>query len=456
MKVNNISFSTLQINFKLFLFIVRITTITLIIFAITKPAFSQNAHYTDIQDTLKMDLQQAEKTFLDSNLELIAMYYNIQSNKALIEQARKWENPDLSTSQNLFTKEGGQTTGKFFQHGRLPDGSMAGEYFFDVEQLIKTAGKRGKQIDIAKTNTTLAEWQFKATMRQLRLTLITDFYTVDQLQGNARLFEENRQRLEVLLRVMKMQLDAGNIATKEYLRVQALLVSQQQDIAENSKSLADAESELKSTLRIKGNHFIQPVVPAAPSDDFSNLSLMHLLDTAMIYNTDYQTELYQLQLQNQTLRLQRSLAVPDVTAGVSYDQQASYVPYYYALNIGIPLPLWDRNQGNIKSAKYSVKQEEANMQQADLKLQNDVINAYQKLIITSKVSVEHNKHFYEDYYKLFNNISEAYDKRQISLLEFLDYFGDYEDTRQRELQQRLDLFMAKAELNDVVGTDIAK
>ena len=62
------------------------------------------------RDTLVMSLQQVEKQFIDSNLLLIASQYNVDANKALIEQAKLWDNPTIATDQNVYTNN------KFFQH----------------------------------------------------------------------------------------------------------------------------------------------------------------------------------------------------------------------------------------------------------------------------------------------------------------------------------------------------
>ena len=59
--------------------------------------FGQNP----IQDTLRVNLFQAEKSFLDSNLQLLAQRYNIDANKALVIQARLWPNPNFSVGHTL-------------------------------------------------------------------------------------------------------------------------------------------------------------------------------------------------------------------------------------------------------------------------------------------------------------------------------------------------------------------
>ncbi len=403
-----------------------------------------------VADTLKLDVKQAEKMFLDNNLQLLAEHYNIQSSQALVEQARKWDNPLLNTDQNIYSKN----TSSLFQHGTDANGNPVGEYYVQVQQLIKTAGKRGKQIDLAKTNVMLAEWQFKSVMRNLRATLLTDFYTIARLQGNARLYNENMASLNKLLHAQEAELAAGNIARKEYLRVQALIIALQQDMTENAKSMNDAQSELKTVLQITGNKFIQPLLPENESAELPSITWLQLMDTAKRNNPDYQTQVYQTQFNQQNLKLQKALAVPDITFGPEFDQNANYAPNYVGLAISLPLPLWDRNQGNIKSAKYQIKQQETLLTQADQKLQNDVLNAYQKLLLTIQLSSKNNAKFYEDYNQLQRNIMDSYNKRQISLLEFLEYFNDYQDIREKQLEQTLNLRLAKEELNDLVGADV--
>jgi cobalt-zinc-cadmium efflux system outer membrane protein len=399
-------------------------------------------------DTLRLDIQQAEKTFLDNNLQLLAQHYNIQSSRALIEQARKWDNPVLNTDQNVYTN------GQFLQHGKDINGNPQGQVYVQVQQLIKTAGKRGKQISLARTNVDIAEWEFQNTMRNLRSQLLRDFYTVAQLQGNAALYTENLARLRTLIAAREQELKAGNIARKEYLRIEALIVSLQQDIANNDKSLSDAQNELKTILGLMGNVFVQPQIPDTTETNVQPMSIVGLTDTARAYNPEYRQELTKIAYNQTNLSLQKATAIPDVTLGPEFDQASNFTPNYYGLAISLPIPLWDRNQGNIRSARAQLKQQEATAKQAGQKLENDVLSAYQKLVYTVNTNKDIASGFYKEYYQLQKNIVESYNKRLISLIEFLDFYNDYQQVRQKELQQTLNVRLAKEELNFVVGKDV--
>ncbi len=420
----------------------------LVLFALL--GIKPNADAQQSADVLSINFQQAEKLFLDSNLQIISAYYNIQSQKALVEQTRKWDNPVLNTDQNLYNN------GKFFQHGADGQGNPVGEYFVQVQQLIKTAGKRRHQIDLAKTNVSIAEWQFKTVMRNLKLTLYTDFYTIAQLEGYKKLYTDNLKRLTLLQQAMERQLSAGNIAKKEYLRVQALAVSLRQDMADNEKALADAQAEIRNLLHLSPDVYVQPICEETEKPVMPQQSIVAIYDSAFQHNTDYNIELNQVLSNKQNLALQRSLAVPDLTVGAEFDQNANYAPNYYGLAISLPLPVWDMNRGNIKAAKFQVKAEEATMKDVENKTKNEVKAAWLKLQQSVNLCADANDNFYKEYKELYDNIVDSYNKRLISLIEFLDYYNDYQEIKKNRLQQILNLRLAKANLNDVVGTTIVE
>lgn len=416
---------------------------------LAQPSIS-NAQSGQLQaaDTLRLDIKQAEQLFFEKNLELLAAHYNVKADSALIQQAKLWDNPVLNTDQNIYSNN------RWFEHGTNPDGTPKGQYYIQVQQLIQTAGKRGKQIKLAATNATITQWQFNDLMRNLKSQLRNDFYTIIQLQDIQSLFKQQLQQTNTLLNAISAQFQAGNVARKDYLRVQALLLGLQQDAVENDKQLNDIESELKTMLQITGDVYIKPALSNEPVPAMPNMSIEDLVNMARQNSPSYQLQRLQVQYQQQNLSLQKALAAPDVTLGPNYDYNSNYTPHYVGLGISLPLPVLNRNQGNIKSARYQVKQEETTLTQVDQQLQNDVLSAWKKLQFTLQLSTSQQLSFYSDYGKLYDNIVESYKQRQISLIEFLDYFDAYKDMRQRQMQQELNIQLAKEELNHQVGTDV--
>ncbi len=431
---------------KLFTGSVRKSLVPILTFAIVLSSIVAKAQSPD---TLTLTINQAEKRFLDSNLQLLASHYNVDAQKALIEQAKVWDNPVLNTDHVV------AANGAFMPHGKLPDGSLNNQYFIQIEQLIKTAGKRGKLINIATTNSKLSELQLQDVLRNLRYQLRTDYYNIAQQLMNLSTLQEQQKQLALLLNGMQAQFSAGNIAQKELLRIQALQISLQQDVTDLNKAIADNQSDLKSLLQIKDQVFIKPADPLVTDVSLTD-NLENMVKAGIQNNPNYLLQQTTILYQQQNLAYQKALRVPDVTLTPNFDRNSNYAPNYWGVGFSLPLPVFDRNKGNIKAAEFSIKQQQAITSDAETGLTNDISNAYNKLSLTIAQNNTTQKDFYEKYQNMFKNMFDSYQHKQISLLEFLDFFNDYTEIRQRLAQQQLNLALAKEELNYNVGTDVIK
>ena len=402
-------------------------------------------------DTLLLSLQNAEKMFLDSNFVLLAAHYNVDAQKALIQQAKLWDNPVLNTDQVI------AANGKFFPYGKNADGSYSGQYYIQVQQLIKTAGKRSKLINLATTNAKLSELQLQDVVRNLRYQLRTDYYNIIQQLAVKTIYQGQLQQLNKLLTGMQAQLTAGNIAQKDYLRIQALVISLEQDMTDLDKAIADNQADLKTLLQVTSDVFIKPADKTIGTGSLGNLvDNDQLFETGKKNNPYYQLQQTQTVFQQQNLAYQKSLRSPDITLGPNFDRNSNFAPNYVGLGISLPLTIINKNQGNIKSAEYSIKQQQSITTSAETELHNNISNAYTKLILSLKQNTAAQKEFYSKYETMYQNILLSYQQRQINLLEFLDFFNDYTASQQRQLQQQLNLQLAKEELNYHAGTDILK
>ncbi|MEI6185360.1 MAG: TolC family protein, partial [Bacteroidota bacterium] len=140
-----------------------------------------------VSDTLSLDIPKLEKRFIDSNFLLLAAHFNVDAQKALIEQAKVWQNPTINTDFMV------GADGKFFNYGKYDDGKgghFLGQYYVQIQQLIMTAGKRGKLIKMATTNAKLSELQMQDVLRNLRYQLHQDYYNLSQQLSLLQLYNQ--------------------------------------------------------------------------------------------------------------------------------------------------------------------------------------------------------------------------------------------------------------------------
>ncbi|MEO6549204.1 MAG: TolC family protein [Ferruginibacter sp.] len=420
----------------------KLLTLLLFIHGVTLHA--QTKH-----DTTKLTLQEAEQVFVQKNLLLLASKYNIDANKALAEQAKLWDNPILSTDQNIYDGKNGD--GKFFRHE-----GVNGQVFIQLTQLIKTAGKRTKLSQLANDNTTLAAEQFNDVLRSLRYTLRSDLLEIDHQLSIKRVYDAEIIELQRLIKGMDEELKAGNIALKDNLRLKALLFNLQNELVNINASTMQTEAEVKLLLQSTNEEFIAPKTGYRLADltGIAIPSADSLITLAVNNRPEATIARATMELQNHNLVYQKALAKPDITIGTEYDQHSSYNPNYIGLSVALPLPIFNRNQGNIKSAELTIKQQQLlNVYQFD-KIKNEVNASYQKLKYFQQVNNLQQMDFSKKYDSLFQNMVKTYRARQIGLLEFIDFADAYKDTRLKLLEQNNTLLKAIEELNYTTNTNI--
>lgn len=392
-------------------------------------------------DSVRVSLAEAERIFLQKNLSLLAEKFNIDISKAQVEQARYWDNPVLNTDQNIYD-------GQFFRHN-----SDFGQVFIQLQQLVKTAGKRNKLIRLAKDNLLTSQQQFDDLMRNLRFILRNDFSTLNLQFKTWRVYVSELASLEKLAAGMDAQLQAGNISQKDNIRVKALLYSLQGDAADLQRQIADSEKEFAVLLQMNGDTVLVPQREDSTTVSLP-LTLGALLDSARKNRPDIQLAQTNILSQQHNLDYQKALAVPDVTVGAEYDQRSSYVNNFWGLGISLPLPVFNRNKGNIKAARIGIQQATVQEQQVQISVQQDVIAAYHKLLGIQQLQKYIKPDFIIKYNQLMINIEQSYQQRQLGLLEFIDFFDAWKDAVTKQLVQQTTLHNAVEELNYSTGTTV--
>jgi cobalt-zinc-cadmium efflux system outer membrane protein len=146
--------------------------------------------------------------------------------------------------------------------------------------------------------------------------------------------------------------------------------------------------------------------------------------------------------------------VPDLNLITSYDQRGGAFQNQVNVGLSIPLPVWNRNQGNIKSAVYQIKQQEYESEGIKNKLLADVFNYYQ-LYTQSVIEFQKTEKLYNDDFETsFQGISENFRKGNVSILEFVDFFEAYNNALTEISRVKVQLNTSAEQLNLTTGKDI--
>jgi outer membrane protein, heavy metal efflux system len=402
------------------------------------------------QDSLKITLDSAEQIFLNGNYLLLAQKYNIQAQKAQEIQAKLYPNPNLSVFYSLYNTQ----TKKFFPTGM---GTSGGELTAQLSQLVYLAGQRNKQLKIAEANTRLAEYQFFDLIRTLKYTLRTDFYNIHFLLQSASVYNKEIKSLQQVVKAFEEQEGKGYISEKEVIRIKAQLYTLLGEYNGLVSQINDQESELRLVLQVK-NIFLIPDLDSAKTGrlDPAAYPLAVLLDSAYKNRADLQIARTSVEASKLNYNYQKSLAVPNLTLALAYDQQGSYINNLTSLGAAIDLPFFNRNKGNIQTAKIMTDANSALQLSTEASVQETVSHALEKAFANEKMYRSIDPKFINDFERLLHEVLTNYEKRNLTLLDFLDFYASYKDNILSSNNIQFNRLSAFEDINYYTGTEFFK
>lgn len=392
-----------------------------------------------------LTLQEAGRQFFVNNLELIAERYNIEMAEAEVIQAKLFENPVISLEQNVYNR----LNGKYFDMGK------EGEAVVEIEQLIYIAGQRNKRVRVEKLNKEMAVHQFEEVLRTLKSELNSKFIELYYTEKFLSIYDKEIEYLQQLLEVMKEQNDKGNISLLEKSRIQALLLSLQQERNETSHQLISLQGDMKLLLGLNASETFEPVFDESVLKQIDITSIPFIeLNNRLAERPDLKMARTNIQASRANVSLQKSLAFPEVSLKGSYDRAGNFCDNYFAIGLSISIPVFNRNQGNIKSARLSVLQNTSREELARKQAEKELFTSYARLEKAVKLYNSSNYELERDFETIIDGVNTNFRKRNISLLEFIDYYQAYKETCLQLYQTQKDVFLAMEEINTVTGSDV--
>jgi outer membrane protein, heavy metal efflux system len=398
-------------------------------------------------DTLIISLKTVEERFLKENLQLLSAKYNISSADALILQARLWNNPNLSIEQNIYN----QSTQRYFDFTKTGNTEVA------IQQLITLAGKKEKQAHLSEINKQITEFTFYDLLRTLKYQLRTDFYDLHFLQKSLKFYNESIPHITATIQSVEQAYNNKSMLLSEVIRLKSLLLSLQNEKLGVDNQISELQNDLRVLLHDSTSSvYYIPVInlPGLDSLNLDNVSLDSIIETGLNNRPDYKSSVTAVKLDEANLNLQNSLAVPDVSIGGRWSRAGSYIPEYYALNFSIDLPFFNRNQGNIESAKMTLLADESNMRQSGASIQREITNAFTRASQTDLLFKSIDKKFASQYSTLVVDMNKNFRSRNITIIEFTDFYESYRTSiiQLNQIQNnRIDAF---ENLNYRIGTDL--
>lgn len=395
------------------------------------------------QDTLMINIQQADSLFFNNSYYLLAAEMNVDAHKALVLQSKMYPNPTISAELNMVDP----------QNKRLFHLGKSGQMAFQVEQLILLGGKRKAQIDMAKTNTEIAEIEFQKLVHNLKFHLHSQLFALGQQDFLIKKYNQQLSLLDGLLLSYKTQVDKGNIPMSELVRLKGAYLKLNNDRAEILAQYYDTQAILQKIL--------QSTVTISfvfTENDIKNyvklITIDELKSTALSSRTDLIILDKNKQLAEQYLVLQKKMAIPDLSVYAAYDQNGGAFANQVNGGVSIALPIFDKNKGNINFADFKRREIEFE----NLAMRNEVFteiankyNYYNHTISEYQKAVGL---YNQDFEITIKGMTDNFQKRNVSIIEFIDFFEAYNEVLTELTRIKTQLVTSAEQLNLLIGKEL--
>ena len=401
--------------------------------------------------TLMLSKEEAEALFLEQNLELIAKNLEISQAEAQLLQSKLWPNPTFEVSEINFWK----TTDIEEQPKLIGNWGEAQQYAFRVEQLIQTGGKRRKTIDLQKLTIEEKQQEFESIIRELKLELRGNLSDLQILQEQQKIYEKQIESTKSLISAYKNQLDQGNISQAQYIRLKAAELQFKKELVNINKELEEAVKDFKNFINIGSNTLVVITDKlVAPEKEISELELENWIITAQEQRPDALKSRTLEKQSEKRLEIEKAQRVPDITLGVDYDRGGNIMRDFVGFGISFDLPIFDRNKGGIKEAKIDIELAKLDTQSKLNEIANDIVEAFRNYYHAEQLYKDIDSEYESQLDQLLDAYHKNFQKKNVSLIEYLDFVEAYIENKTILLETRKDLNDHFEKLQYAVGKDL--
>ncbi|MHA8075805.1 TolC family protein [Aquirufa sp. TARAVU-A1A] len=356
----------------------------------------------------EFSLQKALATAKQSNLLLKSERRNIDQAQADVITAQLKLNPTLNNqSLQLMSATHMPANSFWYQNANR-------QVWWQFTKQFQVGGQRENKIEFAKKNVNIAEKNLIEYERNLYFDVANKWLEIWTLRKQGKIVMEAKSNIDSLVLINKLRLKNQVITETDLLRAELLANSyliQQQSI---QKEEASKCIELKNLLG--SDHPVQVDL----KDDFIHFStenLDSLIQFAFVNRGDYLTVQSTIDAAASNVKLQKSLAIPKPELGFIWNPQNS-IPYF-GLYATMPLPFFNKNQGDIQKSIIQKEQYAAEAAGLAEQIKTEIIVSVQRLK-SQQQNLTHISEMLNKSKQILSNVKYAYLKGGTTIIDFLE------------------------------------
>ena len=387
-------------------------------------------------------LDDAIQMAIQHNHSLLAARTVVQQNQAEETTANLRPNPVLvGDSQFLPMFNPSQWSEDYIDN--------SAQFDLGVSYLFERGRKRQNRLQAAKDVTAVSRAQVTDNERSLTYNVATLFINVELAESTLELAQADLKSFQSSLDVTQARYNAGDIGEVDLLKVKLQMLQFQTDVNQAQLARVQGLSDLRQLLGYESVAADYDVTPAFEYQPTSG-SLEDLQAKALTNRPDLLAARLGVNAANSQFNLQKAIGKRDVTGQVNYTHIVDL--NQVSLFGQIQLPIFDRNQGEIKKASIGITQAQEQQLFASGQVLTDVRDAYEGLHANDEIVGLYRKGYLDVAQQSLTITAYAYQRGAASLLDFLDAERSNRATQLSYRQALASYLLAHEQLREAVGT----
>ena len=402
--------------------------------------YSMSNLYGQIENQ-KITLNEAVETALKNNPNLTVYEYEIESLEKQKLQAGLIPNPEVG-----FEAEN-------FLGGKDLSGLKGSEFTLSASQLFELGGKRSSRIDLAESEVTSAKGEYELRRLELISNVKEIFFNLYRISKQIELQTQFIKLNEEILSTITKRVEAGRTSPAEESKVKVALINSRIELDRLQRQSLSASSKLSSILGTTAKKY-EPVIDLyeniLPPPDRENV-IDSLEQIPLINLIEYERDLRAAKLE-----LEKSQAVPDLTVsgGVRYLNELK--TNSFVAGISLPLPFFNRNQGNIQSAEVLLRQVDEIKKARVLSVISTINSSFNNLLSAYNNASRLKEEIIPESENAYDITRQGYLQGRFAFIDLLDAQRTLFDTEAQYLLELADYYKSLIEIENLTGKTFIK
>lgn len=387
-----------------------------------------------------LTLRDAAGAALVGNPALAQHAWEARVREALALQADLRPNPALSIEvENL----GGTGT---------RSGVEQTETTIGLSQVVLLGGKRTRRRELANIRSDLARWDYEVARVAVLTATAKAFAATLAAQQRLVLLDDLDRAAATAVEAASAQVAAGAAPAAARSRAEVLRLAIQLDRQQASRALAASRVALSSTWGTTAPQFAEVqgdlyggVVAPPPLDS---------LEARTESNPDLARWATELAEREAAVSVERAGGTPDPTIGLGGRHYAQGDDASLVLSVSMPLPVFDRNQGNVLAAARDVHKARAQKASVALSVRAELAMRYQDLVAAHEQADALRTSTLPAARLAFEETRDGYQRGVFGYIDVLDAQRTLYQLQVREIDVLADYHQARADIERLLGAPL--